>query len=1171
MLRPAMTDRLLLEVLEERWQPARVWYPELPALDPPAVNGWLPLAALPASASRVLEFPIQASGNTSIGDIDVVLSMNTEHLDHYAYTLISPQGTEVQLKTSGDSVGDFSRWVFDDQAELSLPVEAPGFQCRFTPATPLSRLQGQSLNGNWQLRVTNIQTVNAPADLIHLSLGITANGVDDHSNTKSGPQAVALATKLVPQTATTWAESGRIGEGGDIDVFTWTAPAQGGFEVKVRAANGTQFYPDMYIFGGTDGDLRQFNGDAFVAMGGPLGGSASRLASAIAGVSYVITVGDNQGQLLGNYTIELTAYNDDHVDEPLNPAITGVTGGILDIRRASIDRQADVDWFRIDGPGTGATTITLSGLGNFSGNYSIWSASNRGTQLVAGSFSSTGSVQEAHFVRNEDEDYYLRVSGNPGNYQFTVTASDYEDDYGDSPATAGLLERYDDLYTAFGTINIGGDRDLFLIPTPQGQLANIEVYPDDVIGLDGSYSFRDNFTTITIVDALGNVVRVEDPMDETISTIYQNRTNISGSVQIVFLVPDDNPYYVRIGGRQGRTGDYRLEVHDQAFVDDPGEDDAAAPLIEDSDFINTFLATGTIQHASDTDWFYWEAPADGSVDLYATSLDFDMRLKMAVFPIFGINSEIQNDPDTRNNDTFGFSFDAAAGVTYCINIRDVGFSIGPYYIYLYFNATSDPDINRYYEGIGAYYYDHFDSSNNGLTGSVDGILEFQGDIDVIEWTAPDNGLATFDMDANYSAIFPDIYVYSQAGHPNGQGLSFDPTTLVAARSGPLGGKASVTFETAKGTTYYITQGDNRGRGIGFYESSITLASDDYGNDYTRATTLLLSKPSSGYINFDTDADWFQFTAPVNGTITMHVTSARGQLLDGFGNPASSERIAKGSSYFVKVSQLPGNFENPFDYVIELDVLPDPGESIPVVPIITPVVPTGPLVDPNRERPDFNTVAIVSTIVSPNTLLQVGVGIAAASTVVSARMGADSAITETLGNSDANLLIVALTDPSAVSNVSGFVREIVQQSGAAQQQLLKEFSSLFSLIHTGALEQFLVDGTGSRAPLPPHIVDAVTPIVDSLVHGLDEFERNGMQLVDLTMGGLKQLAASVPMDWLDAVVPLVADDVHEQQKTHIISGWWPWASVAIVAGTWRSRRTKSQTWRARDVSPALANN
>ncbi len=1164
MMRTARTEILRLETLEERLQPARIWYPEFPELNPlPANNGWLSLADLPASASRVLELPIQQSGNTSIGDLDVVLSMNNEHLANYAYTLISPQGSEVHLKTSGDFQGAINRLVFDDQAKLSLPVDSADVQCRFTPATPLTRLQGQSVNGNWQLRITNIQTDNAPADSIHVSLGITTNGLDDHSNTVSGPQAIDLATRLVPQTASTWAESGRISYGGDIDVFTWTAPSKGGFEVKVRAANGSQFYPDMYIFDAPKQYLRQFNGDAFVATGAPLGGSASRLASAVAGVSYIITVGDNHGQLLGNYTVELTAYNDDQVDEPLNPAITSVRGGSSEFNRGSINRQGDVDWFKIDVPGTGMTTVSLTGLDAFSGQYSIWSASNRGTQLVSGSFSSVGSAKQADFVRSQDEQYYLRVSGNLGNYQFTVTTTGYEDDYGDTPATAGQLERYDDYYSAFGSINISGDRDLFQIPTPQGKLANIEVYQD---GLNGSQRY--DFLTITIVDAFGNVVEVEDEMDGTVSSVYQNRTNVLGTVQLVFLVPDENPYYVRVSGGQGRTGDYWVDVHDQAYVDDPYDDDMGAPLIQDSNSANKFSASGTIDHASDTDWFFWEAPADGSVDLYATSIDFDMRLKMAVFPIDGINSEIQDDPDFRNNEEFGFSFDVIAGEFYFISIRDVAFGTGFYLINLTFDgSTSDPDINRYYEGLGVYLYDHFETSNNGFTGSVDGILDYQSDIDVIEWTAPDNGLASFSMNAGGFAIFPDIYVFSQEGQPNGRGLSFDPSTRVAARGGPLGGIASVTFEAVKGTTYYFTQGDNRGRGIGLFESSISLASDDYGNNINEAhlMTLSASNSISGYINFSTDADWFEFIAPVNGTVTMQATGARAELLDGFGNRVSNDRIARGSQYFVNVSSLSTDFENTYSYVFELAVLADSGESIPVDPGIPPVVPNQPMPSIGIAN-NLNNVAIVSVIASPSTLVQVGIGIAAASTVIAARMGADSATTENTVGADTSTLIDALADVGAATNATSVARDVVRQIGDAQQQLLNEFRGLFSLIHTGALEQFLIDGAGTRAPLPAHVVDAVVPVVDSLVHGLDEFERNGMQLIDLTMGGLKQVVAAVPTDWFEAVVPLVADLVPEEHKTNIISGWWPWASAVFLAGTWRKRRAKSQTWRARDVSP-----
>jgi hypothetical protein len=252
---------------------------------------------------------------------------------------------------------------------------------------------------------------------------------------------------------------------------------------------------------------------------------------------------------------------------------------------------------------------------------------------------------------------------------------------------------------------------------------------------------------------------------------------------------------------------------------------------------------------------------------------------------------------------------------------------------------------------------------------VIGILDFQSDIDVIEWTAPDNGLASFSMNAANSAIFPDIYVFSQEGQPNGRGLSFDPSTRVAARGGPLGGIASVTFEAVKGTTYYFTQGDNRGRGIGLFESSIFLASDDYGNNINEAhlMTLSASNSISGYINFSTDADWFEFIAPVNGTVTMQATGARAELLDGFGNRVSNDRIARGSQYFVKVLPLSTDFENPYSYVFESVVLADSGESIPVDPVIPPVVPNQPMPSIGIAN-NVNNVAIVSVIASPSTLV-----------------------------------------------------------------------------------------------------------------------------------------------------------------------------------------------------------
>jgi subtilisin-like proprotein convertase family protein len=95
---------------------------------------------------------------TSLSDINVTLNISHTFDDDLSVTLISPQGTRIQLFSGvGGSGNNFINTVFDDQATTAITdfTATPPFTGSFRPAVPLSGLNGEDPNGTWLLEVTD--------------------------------------------------------------------------------------------------------------------------------------------------------------------------------------------------------------------------------------------------------------------------------------------------------------------------------------------------------------------------------------------------------------------------------------------------------------------------------------------------------------------------------------------------------------------------------------------------------------------------------------------------------------------------------------------------------------------------------------------------------------------------------------------------------------------------------------------------------------------------------------------------------------------------------------------------------------------------------------------------------------------------------------------------------
>jgi subtilisin-like proprotein convertase family protein len=91
-----------------------------------------------------------------VAKMTVTVNISHTYDSDLTLSLISPTGTIVTLsEQNGSSNNDYTNTVFDDDAATLIDAGTPPFTGTFKPDTPLSALNGQDVNGTWQLRVAD--------------------------------------------------------------------------------------------------------------------------------------------------------------------------------------------------------------------------------------------------------------------------------------------------------------------------------------------------------------------------------------------------------------------------------------------------------------------------------------------------------------------------------------------------------------------------------------------------------------------------------------------------------------------------------------------------------------------------------------------------------------------------------------------------------------------------------------------------------------------------------------------------------------------------------------------------------------------------------------------------------------------------------------------------------
>lgn len=139
--------------------------------DPDDGNGNLFISSDSAIISSLIDFPnvdppvvftdtitstIDITEFGSIADIDISLDISHQRTSDLSASLISPDGTRIQLFSAlGGNGRNFTGTYLDDAASNSIADAGAPFRGRFRPMEPLSSFNNLGINGTWTLEIVD--------------------------------------------------------------------------------------------------------------------------------------------------------------------------------------------------------------------------------------------------------------------------------------------------------------------------------------------------------------------------------------------------------------------------------------------------------------------------------------------------------------------------------------------------------------------------------------------------------------------------------------------------------------------------------------------------------------------------------------------------------------------------------------------------------------------------------------------------------------------------------------------------------------------------------------------------------------------------------------------------------------------------------------------------------
>ena len=592
------------------------------------------------------------------------------------------------------------------------------------------------------------------------------------------------------------------------------------------SGTGTNAWPTIYGIYNSAGSYVE--GYAGGVTSGSTTTATATFTPTTSGTYYI----DAYSYYAGSYTLSMAQTTTDIAASTATTGSVSVGGSVT----GTIDSAADADWYAVSLTAGSAYTIRLQGSGSGNGTLS--------DPLISGIYDSTGTYISNTYADDQDGrdsslsftptasgTYYVAAEGY-GSYTGTFLLSVSQavsNDIAASTATTGSVSAGN---SVTGAIDTAADADWYAVSLTAGNAYTIR--------LQGSGSGNG-----TLSDPL--ISGLYDSSGTLVSNTYADDQDGRDS-SLSFTPTASGTYYIAAEGYGSSTGTFRLSVEQQVSAD------LAASILTTGIVLANSSVTGTIDIASDQDWFAVSLNADTryQIDLQGlpssagTLTDTYLR---GVYDSAGTLISGTTDDDSGQGYDSRVTLDISSAGTYYIAAGAYGSNTGTYTLAVTSQGSTD---------IAA------DSTTTATVtpgGSVDGLVGQTGDRDwfAISLTAGQSYTIDLQPKSNSTAPLLDPYLY---------GLYSSAGSLISGTTDDDSGAgygAQITYTATASGTYYISAGGYSSN-TGNYVLSVSSGTSGSSGGATTTTDLAASTATTGTVStgasaaslIDTaaDQDWF---------------------------------------------------------------------------------------------------------------------------------------------------------------------------------------------------------------------------------------------------------------------------------------------------------------------------
>lgn len=578
---------------------------------------------------------------------------------------------------------------------------------------------------------------------------------------------------------------GSLDHSNDTDWYAITiAEAQDIIAVNVVGFTGAWNYLDIEIL--------DANGQSVSARSLHTIGSTKYAVFDEAGTFFISVSANGQH---GDFSLDIDTVVDDYTADTNTTGVIVVDGASVS---GAIDYDRDEDWIAFDVvDNEQIIKFTLDALSTQNYVYLEVLDTDGNTVQIA----TTMTVGAANAYLFDPGRYYMKVSHPDDILDYTFSAVELQDDFGDDVDTATLI--LPDNSNVEGNFDYNGDSDWF-----EFEIAN----DGEVLGFHLGEAV--GYTRFTIYNSSGGTVGS--------SATWNGRTYFYG-------LQDAGTYYLELKDNFQWVGAYEFALE---IIDDDYANDVSTEGVIN---INGGIVNGRIDYRGDHDWFRLEASEGDFVGFKVDGLVDSIALSFYVLDEAGQILNVYR--DVALNDIAAHTFEAS----------------GTHYLHVLNGSTTSSDYINYSVSVA---HINDDYSNDAATLGVKaldgtattGRMDYTGDVDwfTIDIKDPDqvlNFIAAEDHKPSINLLDADGNIlknYNSLVDINGLTHNFDDV----------------------GTYYLAVSSGNSGE---TYSLTVSEVEDDFASSIRTAGLIEVDGANAaGKVEFNGDSDWFEIQITESG-------------------------------------------------------------------------------------------------------------------------------------------------------------------------------------------------------------------------------------------------------------------------------------------------------------------